>query len=233
MSRLGRALVIALALIATQATAKRSAQPGFAEPSDIIAAEGNFAHLSAAKGVKAAIRGTAAPDAQIFAPLLMQVSNYINGPAAANHPAQWHTRQVWMSCDGSIAVTYGAGQQAPLASWDVTIWRRQKGSSYKWVLEQGGALQAAPPRSDMIAASVADCPARHARPSATTNTVVIPTSDHGKSRAADYSSGQSEDATLAWSTTLTPDGGRSFALLVKQDGTMQEVLRAIAAPAGA
>ena len=55
------ALAIVLAMMATTAGAKRGTLATFAEPGDIIAAEGNFTHLAAQKGVRAAIRATGRP----------------------------------------------------------------------------------------------------------------------------------------------------------------------------
>jgi hypothetical protein len=221
-SAIGGFLTVVLALAATQAMGKPGAQPGFAEPSDIIAAESSFTHLSAAKGLKTAIRATAVPDAQIYAPQLLRVTDYAN--LRPSLPATWHTGQVWMSCDGSAAVSHGTWQRGPALGWYITVWRRQKKGNYQWVLEQGGPLVAAPDDSDMIAASVADCPARRARGSANTP----PASSPGKVPAADYTSGHADDSTLAWATTFTADGGRTFTLQIKQDGILHEVLRTAA-----
>jgi len=220
-------LVMALALAATlapiSAAARRSTQATFAEPADIIAAEGNFSHLSAAKGMKAAIRATAAANAQILAPDVMRVTQYADS-TAAQLSAQWHTRQLWMSCDGSIAVTHGEWQRSPATGWYATIWRRQKGGDYKWVLAESGARKTPMPESDMIAASVADCPVRHARGAAGKSEAAAP--DRGKAPVTDYLSGHSDDFTLEWATSQAADGSRVFVLRLKQDGTLHEVLRA-------
>ena len=221
MRGLRTAAMLVLALAATQApAAKRSAQATFAEPGDIIAAEGNFSHLSAAKGMKAAIRATAAANAQIVAPDVMRVTQYADS-TAAQLAAQWHTQQLWMSCEGSIAVTHGEWQRTPAKDWPatgwyVTIWQRQKGGGYKWVLAESGALKAPLPESDMIAASVADCPVRHARGAAGKSEPAAP--DRGRA-PADYLSGHSDDATLEWATTQagapeSVSGSRVFVLRV-------------------
>jgi hypothetical protein len=183
--------------------------------------------------VKAAILSTASPDAEIFAPQLLRVVQYADSATSSNLAAQWHTQQVWMSCDGSAAISHGQWQRSSATGWYVTVWRRQKGGAYKWVLEQTGSLAAPSPHSltaesDMISASVADCPERHARPPA--GNTGAPLSDRGKAPAADYLSGQADDATLAWTTTVAADGGRSFALRLKQDGVFREVLHVTAAP---
>lgn len=224
-----RAVVaMVLALAATPAGAKRPAPPGFAEPGDIIAAEGAFSHISADKGLVAAIRATATPDAQIFAPGLLRVTDYLRAATGPAFPQPWHTAQLWMSCDGSIAVTHGTWQPGGAATigWYVTVWQRQKNGGYKWVLEEGGALPAAPAASDMIAASVADCPVGRARPA-----TPPPAGEHGKA-IADHTSGHADDGTLEWATVLAADGSRSFTVRLKQDGALREVLHAAAAPKG-
>lgn len=226
------ALSVALTLACAPAWAEHGrggTTAGFAEPGDIIAAEGYFAHLSAEKGAKAAIRATAAPDAQIYAPQLMRVADYANRPADPNQMAPWHTSRLWMSCDGSIAVTHGAWHRGPVIGWSITIWHRQKNGGYRWVLAESGPLSAALPESDMIAASVADCPPRRAR-SAATAAAAAP--ERGTAPLADYSAGRAVDDTLEWGHTPSPDGGRTFSLHIRQDGALREVLRASTAPVG-
>jgi hypothetical protein len=171
--------------------------------------------------VKAAIRATAVADAEIFAPQLLRVADYVTRATEADLTVPWHTSQVWMSCDGSVAVTHGTWQRPSTIGWFATIWRRQKGGGYKWVLAQGGALAAAPADSDMISASVADCPARRARGVDSQPSAKAP---------ADYTSGHADDGTLVWATIAAADGRRSFVLQIRQDGVLHEVLRADTAP---
>ncbi len=227
MRAMGIAMAVGLAVAATPVAAKRSPPAGFAEPADIIAAESNFTALSAAKGMTAAIRATAAPNAQIFAPEPLRVTQYI-AHADPKLAVQWHTRQLWMSCDGSVALTHGEWLHGPASGWYVTVWQRQKGGGYKWVLAEHGSPRIPAPESDMISAGVADCPVRHARAAA--NTIAPSSPAHGKAPMPDYLSGQSDDATLQWDTSPAADGGRSFVLRLKRDGLMHEVLHAIAAP---
>lgn len=229
MRGLRTGVVLMLALAATSAAAKHSRQAAFAEPGDIIAAEGNFNHLSAAKGMKAAIRATSVANAQIIAPQLMRAPQFADSAAAGQAAPQWRTRQMWMSCDGSIAVTHGEWQRTPATGspaigWFATIWQRQKGGDYKWVLVETGPSQAAPTESDMIAATVADCPVRRARGAAGKDEAAAP--DHGKPHVADYRSGQSDDATLEWVTEQGEGDKHAFVLRLKQDGALHEVLRA-------
>lgn len=89
---------------------------------------------------------------------------------------------------------------------------------------------AALPESDMINASIADCPVRRTGASASAGKTEA--SEH-KASLPDYLSGHSDDATLEWTTAPGADGSRSFVLRFKRDAAMREVLRAIAAPPGA
>jgi hypothetical protein len=226
MHRLFPALALALAAMpaAAQERHSKGGAEVFAEPGDIIAAEGAFAQLRADKGPRAAIRATAQSDALTYVPQPVRVADYLKRRTEPSLPPTWQPQQVWMSCDGSYAVTHGAWQQAPGQGWYVTIWHRQKGGEYKWVLDRGGTTDAAPPTPDMIAASVADCPPRspHGKPPG-------PASDRGKS-LPDYASYHSDDGTLDWATMVAPAGGGAFTLREKQDGAWRDVLTAPAAP---
>jgi hypothetical protein len=222
-------LAIVLALAATPATAKRSAQPGFAEPGDIIATEGAMARLAAAKTMKAAFQATAAAGAEIFAPQLMRMPEFVKIVPDNQLAKDWHTRQVWMSCDGSYGVSYGEWRMPPALGWYVMIWQRQKGGAYKWVLNENGPLAAPLPDSDMISASVGDCPVRRGRGNTGASPNVTPTAQPA---LPDYTSHHADDGTMAWTTAVAADNSQTFSLMLKQDGTMREVLQAGATKPG-
>ena len=214
-------LAVVLALVATPATAKRPAPAGFAEPGDIIAAEGTLTRLGNEKGMKAAYRATAAPDAEIFAPQLMRIDAFVKNVSETNLAKNWHTRQLWMSCDGSYGVSYGEWRMQPALGWYIMIWHRQKGGAYKWVLNENGPLSAPLPDSDMISAGVADCPTRRrvdssAKPARTPEPARPPITD--------YTSHHADDDTMTWTTAVAADNSQTFSLSLKQDGAMREVL---------
>jgi hypothetical protein len=131
---------------------------------------------------------------------------------------------VWSSCDGSIAVTRGAWQRPDSIGYFITVWQRQKNGDYKWVLDQGDTLARAEAEPDAIEGVVADCPAR------SRDRNDRPGKAYAPEPLADPLSGQSNDRTLAWTTTVDAANGRAFSLALRKDGTMREVLHASAKP---
>ena len=215
--------LIALALASSAAARQKRAPVLFAEPGDIISAEGAMTRIGNDKGMKAALRATAAPGAEIFAPRLMGVDEFVKTAKEADFTKDWHTRRLWMSCDGSFGVSYGEWRISPALGWFVTVWHRQKKGAYKWVLNENGPLAAPPPDSDMIRAIIADCPAHH-RGDAPARAPAAPA---GKA-AIDWTSHRADDDTMDWTTATETDGSHSFLLRIKQDGMMKDVLRATA-----
>ena len=214
--------LLALALAsAGEAHPKRPAVQ-FGEPGDIISAEGNFVHIAAAKGTKAAIQATAERDAVIFAPQPTNADAWAERATPAELATRWHTTELWMSCDGSFAVTHGEWQRGDARGWYATVWHREKGGDYQWVLAESGPLATPLPASDMIGASVADCPAH--QHGAAPAPVKAP-----QTGPVDYTSHRADDDTMAWTTATEPGGGYRLSVRLKQNGQMKEVLNAVSA----
>ena len=74
---------------------------------------------------------------------------WLKGRANPPQAVQWQPSTVWISCDGSAGVTFGAFQGNG-AGWFSTVWQRQKKGDYKWVLDQGGDLAAPLAGADFI-----------------------------------------------------------------------------------
>lgn len=235
----------------------RAAPTGFADPADVITADLIFERTMREKGQKTAWHDTAARGAQVF------IGNHgmlgaspVDGVAfindRRNQPGSphWSPQAVWISCDGSYAVSNGIWQDTDVSSptsadkadtgWYVTVWQRQKHGNYKWVLEMTAASpspQSSQDQSnlDMINARVADCPARDRHRPGDDRTPAP--QDHGGAGAtdgpADYLANTSIDHTLAWTGAVLAGGAASFTLLLKHEGQMQEVLRIPASPPAA
>jgi hypothetical protein len=205
----------------------------YALPSDIIAQEIAFARLVETKGQWPAFRATAAHDAQMITDdAVVDVQSWTrNKPNPAN-PLRWKTHAVWMSCDGSYAVTYGgwqAGAGVGAQGWFSTVWARQKGGDYKWVLDQGDTTAQPIPEPEWIEAKVAECPVRPKRP---LGTPPLPTGAAPPAITApiDHLSGEAIDHTLAWSTRIAADGTREYLLRMRIGTQMQDVLQRKVAP---
>ena len=168
------------------------------------------------KGLAAALKAHVAPDA-----LLVDASGEA-GPQGlaklrATPPAlaRRETRQVWASCDGSIAITRGvvtpeaapAGAKPPALAY-ASVWQRQKKHGYHLVLNL--ALPApAHDGDDFIDAAVAQCLKRAPGQPAAAQSAPQP----------DWHSGESVDHSLRWALS-----GQRLEIALRQNGQMQPVL---------
>ena len=190
-----------------------------ASPSEVIAAELAFARMAREKGTWTAFRETATDDALWPTPSWANVKQSLKGVPDPAQPIVWGPDKVWVSCDGSFALstgpaTYPDGRKTRFA----TIWQRQNDGGYRWVLDQGFALESGYAAPEMIGAQVADCGERRrgAPPRAR--------------RGAAWQSGQSDDGTLAWNTELAADCSRRMTVTARRSGAMTEVFSAVAGP---
>jgi hypothetical protein len=205
------AFAAALAACASPADARRERLRPSANPSAVVAAELAFARAAQEKGQWAAFRQFAADDALMFTPQPTPAKAWLKGRAEPPVAVKWQPYEVWMSCDGSLAVTKGAWQRPKGVGYFTTVWQRQKNGEYKWVLDQGDGLNEPLPEPEMIAGQVADC----SRPSPPD----IPTA------AAGRTVGWSNDRTLQWIVEVKPDNSRSFKVHRWTGSGYEEALR--------
>ncbi len=183
-----------------------------ADPSKVIAAELAFNQLAQTKGQWTAFLDTAAEGAEMFVPQRVKAADWLKGRANPPVSVTWQPYEVWSSCDGSHAVTRGAWQRAGTMGFFMTVWQRQKNGGYKWVSDQSIATEAPPAPPEMIAARVAECP-KGAKQAAEVAAALAGTTA-GYSGTGDHKSGASDDSSLAWETTVEPDGLRHIAVRV-------------------
>jgi hypothetical protein len=203
-------LLVALTVCAGAGEARRQRLRPTANPSAVVAAELAFARMAQEKGQWAAFRQFAADDALMFTPQPTQAKAWLKGRAEPPVAVKWQPYEVWMSCDGSLAVTKGAWQRPNGVGYFTTVWQRQKNGDYKWVLDQGDALKEPLPEPEMIAGLVADC----SKPSPPD----IPA-------AAGRTVGWSNDGTLQWIVEVKPDNSRSFKVHRWTGSGYEEALR--------
>lgn len=206
----GLTLAAALAITATPGEARRARLRPTANPSAVVAAELAFARAAQEKGQWAAFREFSGDDAVMFTPQQVNAKAWLKGRAEPPAAVKWQPYEVWMSCDGSLAVTKGAWQRPNTVGYFTTVWQRQKNGGYKWVLDQGDALKEPLPEPEMIAGQVADCSKASPPdiPAATGRTV-----------------GWSDDKTLQWIVEVKPDNSRSFRVQRWTGSGYEEVLR--------
>ena len=193
-----------------------------ANPSAVIAAELAFARMAREEGTWTAFREYSTDDALWPAPALSNVRQDLAGTPDPAEAIVWGPDAVWVSCDGSFALstgpaTYPNGRRSRFA----TIWQRQRDGDYRWVLDQGFDLEAGYAGPEMIGARVADCPEN--RPRRRLDRFDV-------RRAQAWGSGRSNDGTLEWTTAIAADCSRTFSVMMVQGGTMTEVFRRQSSP---
>lgn len=196
-----------------------------AEPSAVIAAELAFARMAREKGTWTAFRETATDDAVWPSPGWVNVKQALKGTPDPAQAIVWEPDRVWVSCDGSFALstgpaTYPSGKRTRFA----TIWQRQNDGTYRWVLDQGFDLDPDYAKPEMIAANVAQCSDKRR------------TARYEARRGETWHSGRSDDGTLTWTTELGADCSRRFTVHARREGVLEDVFSASAAapatPAG-
>lgn len=176
----------------------------FASPAAIVATDVALSQLAQRKGQAVAMRETAAEGAVLFTPQPVIARDWLKSAREPVSAASRQTHQVWLSCDGSLAVSYGARTQPDgSAGYYTTVWQSQPKGGYKWVMDQGDAVATPLIAPEMIGSSVSTCN-RGARPSAsgvvTSAPTQFPAGTHG---------GWSEDRTLRWDVTVENDCSRT------------------------
>ncbi len=233
MRRRAAKLAIALAVASSLAACAspgdgrryRGLRPA-ANPSAVVATELAFARAAQEKGQWAAFRQFAADDAVMFVPQPVKAKDWLKGRAEPAVAVKWQPYEVWMSCDGSLAVTKGAWQRPKGVGYFTTVWRRQKNGDYKWVLDQGDALKEPLPEPEMIAGQVADCGGRAIRDAAAADFEAnLDASDFSEGAGVASELHESDDGTLIYTYAVEPNGARKFRVGLLQDGEFRPVLR--------
>jgi hypothetical protein len=217
-------IALALVLMAGGAQAAKPPMRLSANPSAVVAAEIAFNRLAQDKGQWTAFRETAAKDAVMFVPDMVNAQAWLKGRKDPPASVKWQPEKVLMSCDGSIGVTTGRWQQPDgTQGYFTTIWRRDEKGRWKWVLDHGDAVAAPPPAPDFIATRLAICP-RGMRPPPPPAADVKPVATPGI--------GASEDGSLKWTTEVRADKSRRITISLMNNAAYEEALiNDVAAPA--
>lgn len=212
----------------------------YANPSAIVAAEIAFNRRAQEKGQWTAFREFAAEDAVMFIPQPVNARTWLKGKADPASSVKWQSGEVWMSCDGSLALSKGAWQQPDgSVGYFTTIWRRNKKNEYEWILDQGDTLATPAQVPDMIAGTVADCGAPRQVPSAGAVLGPLPKKQRYQPAAPGAlapgmtGGGASLDGSMTFSYSVDADLGRTVTVSLLRNGTMQQVVESRVAPAPA
>ncbi|MGX7951010.1 hypothetical protein ACWPM1_00440 [Tsuneonella sp. HG249] len=224
MIRFAAAALVAATLAGCASTPREPSDPrarrlvSRGEPSTVIAAELAFAREAREKGTWTAFRKWSTSDAIFPEPKPVNVQASLKGVPDPAQPIVWGPDAVWVSCDGSFALSTGpASYPSGRKSRFATIWQRQDDGEYRWVIDQGFDLEADYATREMISGRSADCAAgsrsfrdRRARRAR---------------RGEAWQSGRSDDGTLTWTTQFASDCRRTLTVTALQGGTMTEVFR--------
>ena len=203
-----------------------------ADPGRVAATDFAFARMARDEGQWTAFREYAAPGARMLVGGgAIDANEWLSGRPDPAQAIEWAPREVWSSCDGSLAVSFGRYRDAEgVIGRYATVWQRRRDGSYKWTYDVGtpDVPQPAPPAPDVepdedtiivgaiqaIKAFTADCEQRD------------PQRD-GPARPAEEPSDVltgARDGTLAWRMDQT--GPDSWRMVVEwqRDGQWQEAL---------
>jgi hypothetical protein len=166
----------------------------------VLDAERAFARLAQDKGQWTAFRATAAPDAVMFVPQPVKAKDRLKDRKNPPKSVRWQPSKAWTSCDGSLAVTTGNWQSGRAVGYFTTVWQRQAGGGWKWVLNSGDGLKAARPAVARPVVDQAACKGGAMQ--------APPVVAFGRPGIAYPAEAYSRDATLAYRYKVEPDGAR-------------------------
>ncbi|GAA0463841.1 hypothetical protein GCM10009096_00390 [Parasphingorhabdus litoris] len=230
MKRLFAALGIALLLASCASNGRPSDRQRFikaagkpvANPSDIVKAELAFARLAREEGQWTAFRETAAPDAIMFTPEIVNAQVWLKGKADPPRATEWQAHKIFMSCDGSMGVATGAWQGASGGTgYFTTIWEKQnaedrrlrgKDVEWKWIFDHGVPLDKPLEEPDFVTTRVASC---------STDSI----SDVGAVEAGEKNkNGTSADGTIFWSAESSADKSRSLVVRLWNGSEWEDIV---------
>ena len=118
-----------------------------ADPAEVIAAERAFAATAQKKGIAAAFRAWAAPEAIAFAPDPVPAhTTFADAPGAT---LKWWPIHAGLAASGDLGFTTGpfvlTREGRTMHGHYFTIWKRQPDGSWRWLLDHGPPMREASP----------------------------------------------------------------------------------------
>lgn len=203
-----------------------------ANPAEVVAAEQAFERAVQEKGQWTAFAEYAGRDAVMFVPQAVKAHDWLAGRADPSQGVRWQPHEVWMSCDGSLAVTRGAWQRPDgSVGYFTTVWALgEDQGGYRWILDQGDTLEEPLPAPAAVQQTVGDCPFTGSAGMSEADLQNLDTEALNAGAAA-VGSGWSADGTLAYRYSVQSSGAREFDVLIVKAGRVEEVIHSeVAAP---
>jgi hypothetical protein len=229
--RIWLATVLSLVVVSGTATASERGPPGgrhrnsYANPSALIAAEIALAQLSREKGQSTALRETAARDAAMLVPELVNANTWLKDQPDPRDPVDRYPEAVWISCDGSYGVVLGGWKDADTGGHYASVWQRDEDGRYKWLFRHPVGSNGASPAPEMIPAGVADCDVP--RPNAGSRPQERKSGKRAKlppPAPVNAQADRSADGTLDWRFGTDNAGVPRLLVRIRKEGGMRTVL---------
>ncbi|MBO9574238.1 MAG: hypothetical protein J7494_00735 [Sphingobium sp.] len=212
-----------------------------ADPSAVVAAEIAFARLSREKGQWTGFKATADKDAIMFLPQAANAQAFLKKLKDPPKSVAWQPGRVFISCDGTYAISTGPWQRPNGTTGTfITLWRQQQDGGYKWAFDFGSNKAFSGNPEDGVEAKVADCPARGMRPGQRVEGERGTDQAGGQYRAMPRKrpklqivripipapadgEGKSQDGSLSWAWTSGPKA-RSLTVKMRYEGAEKTVI---------
>jgi hypothetical protein len=218
------ALLLSASLADAQPRRPMRGGPMSANPSAIVSAELGFARLAQEKGQWTAFRETADKDAVMFVPDAVNAQTWLKKRADPPKAIAWQPYRVFVSCDGSYALSTGPWTRPDGSTGTFsTIWRRQKDGGYKWVIDFGSGTQIPPQEEVMIEGRIAKCGPGMRRSADGPDEGIDGRPPRGERGDGASGDGQSNDGSLRWRWTKS-ERDTSFVVTLRAENGEQTVL---------
>ncbi len=205
------------------------------DPGRVAAAEVAYALAAREEGQWTAMRRFAASDALIhISSGPVPVDEFLGDAADPAVSAGWAPREVWSSCDGSLALTFGRFEDpSGIVGSFAQVWELQSNREYRWTYnlaviddpQPEPVVEIEPDENtivvvemDSIRGHVADCPDRSAPPVSRPVGRVLQSGELAGSEAAN-----DDSLRILWNHL--PDSSRSVWIEWLNDGEWQEAMR--------
>jgi hypothetical protein len=170
-------------------------------PQTALDAERAFARDARTLGQWTAFRKWAASDATMFAPQPIKAQAWLKDRKDPAKAIAWWPTASYVSCDGSLAVNTGGWKQPDgSVGYFTTVWAKQIGGGWKWIVDSGDQSTIAQSARAIPKIRSASCQGK-----ALEVEPALSVDDAGS-----MALGQSHDRTLWWRWEAGPNGGRLF-----------------------
>ncbi len=218
-----------------------SALPPIGDPGRIVAVEVAYAQAAREEGQWTAMRRYAADGALVHddsGPKTLE--EFLGDAADPPVSAGWAPTEVWASCDGSLAVSFGRFEDpSGIVGSFVQVWELQSDREYRWTYNMAvvddpqpeAVVEAEPDENtivvvemDSIRGHVADCPSRAGGDQPEALPFFAPPMVRSDADMSD-------DGTLYWRWLHAPDGRHGIFVDWLKDGEFQPAFDLGAPPA--